>query len=58
MMFNGLVALMSVTGAVPPGRGPDHQCNGNQVRRRKCGEISVVLFYEAEMTKLNFYEVL
>ncbi len=43
MMFNGLVALMSVTGAVPPGKVPDHQCNGNQVRRRKKRDSGVVL---------------
>ena len=57
MMFNGLVALMSVTGAVPRGRVPEHQYNGNQVRRRKKRGI-LVLFYVAEMTKLKFYEVL
>ena len=52
MMFNGLVALMSVTGAVPQGRVPDHQYNGNQVKRKKEGYWCC--FYEAEMTKLKF----
>ena len=40
MMFNGLMALMSVTGAVPPGKVPDNPYNGNQVKRRKCGRLS------------------
>ena len=33
MMFNGLMALMSVTGAVPQGKVPEHHYNGTQVRR-------------------------
>ena len=34
MMFNGLMALMSVTGAVPTGRPPDPHLQGDQVTSR------------------------
>lgn len=59
MMFNGLMALMSVTGAVPQGKVPEHHYNGTQVRRRNMDLLLLfVIFYEAEMTALKCYEVL
>ena len=40
MMFNGLMALMSVTGAVPTGRPPDPHLQGDQVTSRAAIEPS------------------
>ena len=40
MMFNGLMALMSVTGAVPTGRPPDPHLQGDQVTSRAAIETS------------------
>ena len=44
MMFNGLMALMSVTGAVPQGKLPEQRYNGNQVRSRKYVFIVVICY--------------
>ena len=45
MMFNGLMALMSVTGAVPPGKVAEHQYNGNQVRRGKYDDDGLLVLF-------------